>query len=75
MTEAIERAGRFTRDTLVPVSLLITICAMVWFLASDRSKAWATIDTHTESIKVLQQEQREVLRSLQRIEIKLGTKP
>jgi len=78
MTERIERAGKFTRDTLVPVSLVIAICGLIWFAASDRTKAWGLIEQHSESIRALQEDQKEILSAVHRIDRKidaLATKP
>jgi hypothetical protein len=89
MTETVEKANKITRETLLPVGLVVGILIFVFWLGSDWSTAKASIEQNTagrvanaEAIRELSQAVNEMKidasymkEALKRIELKLGTTP
>lgn len=71
----VDKATRFTKDTLIPVGLVTTIIVASWGLATSLARASAAIEQHERRITSVESDLRAVRDGVQRIEIKLGTAP
>lgn len=70
-----ERDSKITKDTLIPVGLLIVLAGMVWGLSGDRARALTQIEQHEKRIVVIEQKIDTVLDGVRRIEGVLGASP
>lgn len=68
-------ASRITKDTLIPLALVITIVVAAWGVATDRQRALGAIEQHEKRISTMEEDVRNIRDGVQRIELKLGTTP
>lgn len=66
---------RVTRDTLLPISMILVIIGAVWFLATDRQQAIGMLSNHERRIEATEAKMDSLLDGLHRIELRLGTLP
>lgn len=63
-----ERVTKVTKDTLIPLALVITIVMGVWALATDRARALGAIEQHEKRISLIEDDIRLIRDGVQRIE-------
>lgn len=63
-----ERVSTITKDTLIPLALVITIVVAVWGLATDRQRALGAIEQHERRIATIEDDIRAIRGGVQRIE-------
>jgi len=72
-------SGRINKDTLIPVgvvvAIIVGIASLVWTAATDRTFIMQTLRTHDDRLGKAEVMGREMMDSLWRIELRLGTNP
>lgn len=71
----VDRATRITKETLVPIGLIITIVGAVWFVSANTTRATVQIEQHERRITSIEQDIKSISDGIHRIEVKLGTTP
>ena len=71
----IQRITKVTEKTYVSLGLIFIVISLVWFLATDRAGTQSRLDALELSVGRIENKQAYVIKSLQRIERKLGIEP
>lgn len=77
-----DKVRTITRDTAIPLGLLVLLVSFVFWAATDRSQALGSLEAtrqavarHEDELKELRARMEYVAGAMQRVEVHLGTAP
>lgn len=77
-----EKIRAITENTAIPIGLIVLLVSLVFWAATDRSQALASIEAtrqavarHEDELKELRSRMEYVAGAMQRVEMRLGTSP